>query len=117
MKYQRGVALSGVIFWGMFLAVIAIFGLKVVPTYINYYSIIKSVKAVAAGAAGKTVADIRNDFSKQVQAGYFTEVQAADLDISKSGNEVVIAFAYEKRVPLFANISLLIDFNGSSVRN
>ena len=30
------------------------------------------------------------------------------------GNEVVIAFAYEKRIPLFYNVSLLIDFEGSA---
>jgi len=27
---------------------------------------------------------------------------------------VVISFAYESRIPLFSNVSLLIDFEGSS---
>jgi hypothetical protein len=27
---------------------------------------------------------------------------------------VVVAFAYEKRIPLAGNVSLLIDFSGSS---
>ena len=38
----------------------------------------------------------------------------ADLDIVKDENEVVVAFTYEKRIPLVANVSLLIDFQGSS---
>jgi len=41
-------------------------------------------------------------------------VSPADLDIYKENNQVVIKFSYEKRVPLAANFSLLIDFSGSS---
>ena len=39
------------------------------------------------------------------------------MDYSKEGNAVVIAFSYEKRIPLFYNVSLLIDFHGSSSGN
>ena len=38
-------------------------------------------------------------------------------DISKDGNGVVISFGYERRIPLFYNISLVIDFEGSSSGN
>lgn len=41
-------------------------------------------------------------------------IKGADLDISKDGNEIIIAFEYERRIPLFYNVSLLIDFQGSS---
>ncbi|MBL8418370.1 MAG: DUF4845 domain-containing protein, partial [Dechloromonas sp.] len=37
MKYQRGVALSGLIFWGIIIALVAILGMKVAPTTIEYY--------------------------------------------------------------------------------
>jgi Domain of unknown function (DUF4845) len=117
MNRQRGVALSGLIFWGMVLSIVAVLGMKVAPQYLEYFSIVKAVKSVAAQAQGKTVSEIRMDFGKQMSAGYFTEIQASDLDISKSGNEVVISFSYEKRIPLFLNVSLLIDFQGSSARN
>ncbi len=117
LKRQRGVALSGLVFWGVVLGLVAVLGMKAAPEYMEYYSILKAVKSVAAQAQGKTVSDIRMDFSKQVQVGYFKEITPADLDISKNGNEVVISFAYEKRIPLFLNVSLLIDFQGSSARN
>jgi hypothetical protein len=41
-------------------------------------------------------------------------VKPQDLEITKEGNEIVVSFAYEKRIPLFYNISVLIDFAGSS---
>jgi hypothetical protein len=41
-------------------------------------------------------------------------VTGADLEISKDGGDTVISFAYTKKIPLFANVSLLIDFAASS---
>lgn len=117
MVRQSGVSLSGLLFWGVVLALIAILGMKVAPAYVDYFSALKAVKEVAATAAGKTVVDIRADFSKHQIAGYFKDVQSSDLEVSKRGNEVVISFSYEKRIPLFLNVSLLIDFQGSSARN
>ena len=40
MKYQRGVALSGLIFWGVVITLVAVLGMKVVPTTIEYYKIL-----------------------------------------------------------------------------
>ena len=33
---------------------------------------------------------------------------------SRRGGRIVIEFSYEKRIPLFWNVSLLIDYKGSS---
>ncbi|MBV5337727.1 MAG: DUF4845 domain-containing protein, partial [Deltaproteobacteria bacterium] len=70
-----------------------------------------------ANASGKTVAEIRTSFSKYAEVDHIQAITPADLDISKEGNRVVIAFAYEKRVPLFPNVSLLIEFQGASGRD
>jgi len=39
---------------------------------------------------------------------------ADDLDISKEQGEVVIAFAYSRKIPLFGNVSLCLDFEGGT---
>jgi hypothetical protein len=114
MNRQRGVSLSGLLLWAVAIALGAVLGMKVGPEYMNYFNIVKAVKAVAAVSAGKTVPEIRSAFGKQADVGYIKSLQPADLDISKDGNDVVISFAYETRIPLFANVSLLIDFQGSS---
>ena len=114
MRKQAGVTLSGVLVWGVIIAVTAILGMKVVPEYISYYKILKATKAVAADARDKTVPEIRNAFAKYMEVEHESTIAPADLDISKDGNQVVVAFNYEKRIPLLANVSLLIDFSGSS---
>ena len=114
MKKQRGLAISGLMFWGVIIGIVAMLGVKVVPEVIDYYKILKSVKSTAANSSGKTVPEIRTAFSKYAEIEHIKTVTPADLDISKEGSQVVIGFAYEKRIPLFFNVSLVIDFQGSS---
>jgi len=114
MKNQRGVALSGLLFWCIVLILVAVLGMKVAPTFIEYQKILKDIKATANNAGSdSTVTDIRKAFDK------FAEVDTLDfkgsqLDISKENGKVVISFDYEKRIHLFWNVSLVIDYKGSS---
>ena len=114
MKYQRGVALSGLIFWGIVLVLVAVLGMKVTPTTIEYYKILKDSKAVIAQVGpDATVADVRKAFDKFAEIDML-EFYGNQLDVSKDGGKIVIEFAYEKRIHLFWNVSLLIDYKGST---
>lgn len=114
MRKQRGVALSGLLFWSIVLILVSVLGLKVAPTFIEYQKIVKDIKATAAKAGPEsTVADVRNSFDK------FADIDALDfkgnqLDITKENGKIVISFDYEKRIPLFWNVSLLINYKGST---
>jgi len=115
MKYQRGVALSGLIFWGIVLVLVAVLGMKVVPTVLEYYKILKDSKAVVAKMGPEsTVADVRNSFDRFADIDQL-DFKGTDLDVSKDNGKIVIEFAYEKRIPLFANVSLVIDYKGSTL--
>src|SRR6185369_17099448 len=114
MKYQRGVALSGLIFWGIIFILVAVLGMKVTPSVIEYSKILKDVKATSAKMGPEsTVADVRNTFDRFAEIDML-EFSAKELEISKDSGKIVIEFAYEKRIPLFWNVSLLIDYKGSS---
>ena len=117
MKNQRGVAISGLLLWGFVIVFVALLGMKVVPEYMEYFKILKSVKSISKEASGQTVPEIRMAFDKYADINYLKGISGTDLDISKEDNTVVIAFAYETRIPLFYNVSLLIDFRGSSSGN
>ncbi|MEN9479571.1 MAG: hypothetical protein RLZZ298_966 [Pseudomonadota bacterium] len=114
MKNQRGVALSGLLFWGFIIVMVAVLAMKVAPTAIEYLKIQKDAKAVVAQAADTaSVAEIKASFNKfaEVDQLAFT---ADQLDISKENGKIIISFEYEKRIPLFYNVSLLIDYKGST---
>jgi hypothetical protein len=115
MKHQRGIALSGLILWGIIIFFVAVLGIKMVPNVVDYYKIRKIVASTALRAEGKTVPEIRADFDRLAMVDQVEDViGGADLDISKEGSVVVVAFAYEKRIHLFSFINLLLDFQGES---
>ncbi len=114
IRHQRGVSLTGLLFWGIIIALVAVVGIKVAPEVIEFYKIKKVVAATANNAGDKTVNEIRAIYDRYANIDQISAIQPADLDITKEGGRVVVGFAYEKRIPLFLNVSLLLDFEGSS---
>jgi hypothetical protein len=116
MKRQRGISLLGLVLIGFVLVVCTMLFMKVLPEYIEYYAIKKNVKAVASdpGLKTATVPDIRLAYAKRANIDQITSVTHQDIDITKEAGNLVISFAYSRKIPLVANISLVIDFEGSS---
>jgi len=114
MKSQRGITLVGLLVTGFIVVFVAIGGLKVAPAYIEFFKVRKAVTAIAAANPGATVADVRRAFDLRAAIDDIDVIAGRDLEISKDGNELVVSANYTKQVPLFANISLLINFAASS---
>ncbi|OGA23820.1 MAG: hypothetical protein A3I01_02140 [Betaproteobacteria bacterium RIFCSPLOWO2_02_FULL_65_24] len=118
MTKQKGVSLSGLLIGCVILIVLALLAIKVAPPYMEYLQIKKAVAAIIESGEVRTatVADVRKAFDRRAQIDDITSVTGQDLEITKDGGEVVISFAYPKKIGLFSNISLLFDFAGSSKR-
>jgi len=116
MRHERGMGFAGVLLLLIAIVFVAIIGMKLVPAYIEYFTIKNAVTAIAQSGQlrNATVADVRKAFDSRANIDDITAVKPADLEITKDGNDIVIAFAYEKKVPLFYNVSLVIDFAASS---
>ncbi|MCX7172761.1 MAG: DUF4845 domain-containing protein [Proteobacteria bacterium] len=116
IKRQRGVGLLTLIVGGGLFFFVALLGMKVFPDVLAYFTVIKNVMATAhdPGLSGSSVSQIRGAYLKRSQVEGGSPVGSEDLDITKEGNEIIISFAYSKKIPLVANVSLVIDFEGSS---
>jgi hypothetical protein len=91
-------------------------GMKVVPAYIEYFTLKKAIfKMTESGELrGSNQKQIKDAFNRQAAVDDITAVGAADLDIQINGQDVVLGFAYEKRVHLFSNVSILFEFEAST---
>lgn len=112
---QRGVSLTGLIFVLAIIGVIAVFAMKVFPTFLEYRSI-KGGIAVAK-AAGGTIRDMQQSFDKNADINMVDSISGKDLIFTKDTGETEISFAYEKRIPLAGKVSLLIDYEGTTAKN
>jgi hypothetical protein len=115
-KYQRGITLSGLMTGGAILFVVALLGMKVSPAWIEYGKIKKAVASVAKrpDVAQGGIQQVNEAFDKQAELDQITSITHDDLEITKEGNDVVIAFAYTSKVKLMGNASLMFEFAGSS---
>jgi hypothetical protein len=118
MKYQRGVGMGELMLGAVALGCSVLLVLKVVPEWMEYSKIVKAVKSTASdtGLKESTVAQVRAAYQKKAEIDDIKSVPADDLDITKDGAELVISFAYQKKIPLFSNVSLVFDFEGSSAK-
>jgi hypothetical protein len=118
MRKQKGVTLSGLLMWAVALVFLALLGFKVAPAYIEYLTIQKEFKDIASDSllAGGQRAAIERAFYNRTTIDNVTSITPQDLDISKDADGLVISAAYSVRVPLFANVSLSIDFRPSSAQ-
>ncbi|MEO8716692.1 MAG: DUF4845 domain-containing protein [Burkholderiales bacterium] len=113
---QRGVTLMGLIVGSFVLVLVALLAMRLLPSYIEYFTIKKAVVSIANETRGRggSVSDVRRSFDSRQAIDDFKAVRAADLEITKMGNEFQIVAAYRKEIPLFANIGIYIDFVASS---
>lgn len=105
---QRGISLSGLVGALAVIGVVAVFAMKLVPAYAEFSA---AKEAIAkAKAAGGSVAEMKSIFSKNADINSISAVTSRDLVFSRDGGDTEISFAYEKRIPLAGNVSLLIDY-------
>ena len=114
-RKQFGFGLAGLMVGAVIFIVIAMIGLKLTPSYIEFFPIKKAVNAVASDArGGASVAEIRKSFDQRATIDAIESVKGADLEVTKDSAGVVVTASYRKEIPLVANIGVYIEFNASS---
>lgn len=113
---QRGVTMIGFLFVAFVLIMVALLGMKLVPAYIEFFSVKKilAVMGQDSDLKSKSNGEIRNDFMKRANVGYVTVVKPEDLSIDRRNGVAVIAADYTFRTKLVGNVSLVVDFSASS---
>ena len=110
-KQQLGLGLGGLLMGSVVLIVVAMLGIKVAPSYIEFFAIKKAVNAVASEKGeSASVAEIRKSFDLRRTVDDFTSMTGADLEISKDSSGLTIAAHYRKEIPLVGNTGLYINF-------
>ena len=111
---QLGVSLGGLMAGAAVFIVLAMIGMKLGPSYLEFAAIKKAVVAIAQEKSGATVVEVRKTFDARATIDDITTVAAKDLEITKEGGLLVITAAYRKEVPLVSNLGVYIDFRASS---
>ncbi len=111
---QRGITLFGLMFWALLIGFGAYVVIRVFPT-VNEYLTIQSTVEKIARAQPATVAEARLAFDKQKDIEYsISSISGKDLIVTKEDDKVVVAYAYDKLVPIYGPVYILIKYEGRS---
>lgn len=111
---QRGISFIGFI---VVLAVAGFFlflGMKIGPTYIEYYSIRNAVNKVAAEAQAPDVNTIRRAMDRQMTIDYADSYKPEFVRVVREGNQLNLVLNYEIRKPLIYNLDFVAKFQHSA---
>jgi hypothetical protein len=111
---QRGLTLFGLMFWALAAGFFGYLLVRVLPTVNEFVTIQRAIDKIAAEQPA-TVAEARASFDRQKDVEYsISAVSGKDLEVTKENDRVVLAFAYDKEIPIMGPVYILIKYEGRS---
>ncbi len=110
---QRGLGILGwmfVIAVGLFFALL---GMKMVPNYINYYSVVKIMEGMANDPSLKDASalELRKAFLRRVDVNSIYNFPKNGFKVDRSrGEGTVLKVDYEVREPMVGNVDVVMHF-------
>ncbi|MBB5190210.1 hypothetical protein HNQ50_000932 [Silvimonas terrae] len=111
MRKQAGLSFFGFIIVAMVIGAAAVTFFKVVPAWVEYFNIQRTITSLVKEEGSAPPAEIRGAFEKHAEIDDYVSVKADDLKISQAGGTTNISVSYERVVPLVGNTSLLFAFD------
>lgn len=114
---QRGLSFFGFIAGAFALVLVALFTLKLIPAYLHSAQISQIFREIAADPMMRmaSVPEIETSYRKRAQINDITDLKAEDVAIVREEDGTPsLSAAYEVRIKLVGNITLLLEFNPSS---
>lgn len=99
---------------GLFVVMV---GMKLTPAYVEYFTIKKTLKKISQEPRFATMSrtEIMDVYTKASMIDQIDDVSAKDLVVGKTaGGQNAVSVAYQKVIPIIANVSVLIDFTAST---
>jgi Tfp pilus assembly protein PilE len=113
---QRGLSMIGFLFVAAVLMIVALLAFRMIPAYIEYYTIQKALENALADTNDPSLANVRKAMERRLNADYADAVSARDVAVNKNGNTITASVSWEKKLPLVQNVSLLLEFDASASR-
>jgi hypothetical protein len=112
---EQGLSVTGLIMILAVLGFIGVFAARIMPTFMEYRAFVNAIRLVKS--SGGTVHEMQVMFDKNADINNATAITGKDLTISKESGETEISFAYEKRIPIIANATLLLDYSATTAKD
>lgn len=123
MRKEQGMTLIGMLFTVVVVVFAAIVVMKIIPVYLQHYSIVQSIKGLKdipssemTGDSYTDISTLRKSLTKRLDINSVEDLKSDQLAISSSGtNTFKVQLKYQAIRSLVYNISILVDFDDTYV--
>jgi hypothetical protein len=108
---QAGISIVTLIFILAVLGAVGAVALQAFPSVLEYQA---ALKAINRAKNEGTVAGVRAAFDRAADIDSITSIKGSDLEVTKAGDDVSVAFAYQKEFHMFGPAWLTLKYEGRS---
>jgi len=111
---QKGLSIIGFIIVLAMVVFVSFLGMRIVPLYMEYYSVVSALNGVASerGSANLSPYDIKVKILNRLYVSYSENVKESHIKITR-GNGVHVRVKYEVRSPIMGNLDVVARFDKS----
>src|SRR5205823_3013144 len=112
---QSGLTIVGFVFVAAVVLSIAMIGFRVLPSYIEYFSVEKTLRQTLTNARDNPTLDqLRKDFDLKASPDYTDSVRGRDLELTREGNALVLTASWTSTLHLVGNVSILLEADAAA---
>jgi hypothetical protein len=113
-RRQRGITAIGWLFLLVPIAIVGYAAVRLTPVYLNYMKVARSLEQLASSTEGTvTLRDVRNALQRYFDIESVDYPSMDDITIRRDKGTWIVQAQYDDAAPLFANISVLVEFDKS----
>ena len=115
---QRGLTILGFLLVAAVVVIFAMVGFRVIPSYIEYHSVRRALDDTMRGGSvdPNNPGAFRAELARRLQTSYVEDVKATDVILQRSGTQMTAELAWERRLHMFGNMYILLEFEATSAR-
>lgn len=112
-RQQRGFSKIGLVFMLVVLVSGLTFGLKVLPVYIdhNFVRGVAETLLESGRVSTMTQAEVREEIAASMRVNNVRGFDLDDITTSRANGASAISITYERRIPLVANMDIILSFD------
>lgn len=114
MHGQKGLTLISLLFMLMLAVTAAMVAFKVVPAYIQYYTVRDTLRNILASDVHQTNQAIRESFSKRLLVNYVDGITERDLIIEQDNNQIILTVPISRKEHFIDGVSICVDLEATA---
>ncbi|MDT8429461.1 MAG: DUF4845 domain-containing protein [Pseudomonadales bacterium] len=110
---QQGISKSGMLLLLLVIGLFLTVGLKLIPVYVDHNVITGVMRTLQENGRlnSMTQSELRQELANSLRVNNIRDFDMESVILDRSGSQNQVHVVYEKRVPVFSNIDIVVSFD------